>query len=90
VYSYKNGELVSLGNAWETCRYAAWSNMDLTLQICEGRFIYAAASRNSQGYGETGESFWLSYKGHKLRCVQGDHGQDLRRDRVVHLQAGGG
>ncbi|MBR3473705.1 MAG: S8 family serine peptidase [Oscillospiraceae bacterium] len=76
VYSYKNGELVSLGNAWETCRYAAWSNMDLTLQICEGRFIYAAASRNSQGYGETGESFWLSYKGHKLRCVQGDHGQE--------------
>ena len=77
LYSYRNGELVQLGNAWETCRYAAWSNMNLTLQVCEGRFLYAEASRTSEGYGETGESFWLSYsKSFKFKCMKGYRGQE--------------
>ena len=73
LYTYKNGEVVPLGNAWETCRYAAWSNMNLQLQVCEGRFLYAEAAKTSAGYGETGERFWLSYNGRRLRCAQGDH-----------------
>ena len=72
VYGFRNGELWELGNAWETCRFASWANMSLTLEVCEGRFLYAAAEKNSGSYGEMGERFWLRYDGAVLSSEPGD------------------
>ena len=44
--------------------------MSLTLEVCDGRFLYAAAEKNSGSYGEMGERFWLSWDGEKLDCRQ--------------------
>ena len=46
--------------------------MSLTLEVCEGRFLYAAAEKNSGSYGEMGERFWLRYDGAVLSSEPGD------------------
>ena len=72
VYGFRNGELWQLGNAWETCRFASWANMSLTLEVSEGRFLYAAAEKNSGSYGEMGERFRLRYDGDVLSSEPGE------------------
>ena len=72
LYGYQNGELRCLGNAWESCRFASWANMTLTLEICGGHDIYAAAEKSSASYGAMGERFWLSYDGAALSVQEGD------------------
>ena len=72
LYGFRNGELWELGNAWETCRFASWANMSLTLEICDGRFLYAAAEKNSGSYGEMGERFLLRYDGAVLSSEPGE------------------
>ena len=73
LYGFRDGEAVELGNAWDSCRFASWSNVSLTLEICEGRCLYAAAEKDSAGYGER---FWFSYDGESLHCEE----EDLRRE----------
>jgi subtilisin family serine protease len=85
LYGFRDGNLVSLGNAWDTCRYASWSNMSLSLEICDGKYVYAGARKNSEGYGETGEDFWLRYNGKSLNCT----GKDRRKadtERIVLIR----
>ena len=89
IYGFRDGSLVCLGNAWETCRFASWSNMSLSLEICQGKYVYAGAAKNSQGYGQMGEDFWLRYNGKSLNCVREDRRKDdgerivLIRDSVL-------
>ena len=82
LYGFRNGSLVSLGNAWETCRFASWSNMDLSLEICQGKYVYAGAEKDSAGYGETGEDFWLRFNGKSLNCVREDR-RKPEMERIV-------
>lgn len=81
LYGMKDGELTCLCNAWETCRFALWSNMSLTLEIQDGSHIFAAAEKQSAGYGQTGECFWISYNGRRISCVE----YDRRQKDAQHL-----
>lgn len=75
LYGMKDGQLTCLCNAWETCRFALWSNMSLTLEIQDGRHIFASAEKESAGYGQTGECFWIGYNGRRVSCVEFDRRQ---------------
>ena len=81
LYGMKDGELTCLCNAWETCRFALWSNMSLTLEIQDGSHIFAAAEKQSAGYGQTGECFWIGYNGRRISCVE----YDRRQKDAQHL-----
>ena len=85
IYGFRNGELWELGNAWETCRFASWANMSLTLEVCDGRFLYAAAEKNSGSYGEMGERFWLRYDGAVLSSEPGD-GRPESRETILLIE----
>ena len=85
IYGFRNGELWELGNAWETCRFASWANMSLTLEVCDGRFLYAAAEKNSGSYGEMGERFWLRYDGAVLSSEPGD-GRTESRETILLIE----
>ena len=69
IYGFRDGTATELGNAWESCRFASWSNVSLTLEICGGNCLYAAAEKDSAGYGER---FWLSFDGESLSCAEED------------------
>lgn len=81
LYGMKDGQLSCLCNAWETCRFALWSNMSLTLEIQDGRHIYASAEKESTGYGQTGECFWIGYNGRRVSVVE----YDRRQKDAEHL-----
>ena len=75
LYGMKDGQLSCLCNAWETCRFALWSNMSLTLEIQDGSHIFASAEKESAGYGQTGECFWIGYTGRRISVVEFDRRQ---------------
>ena len=74
--------VLRIADAWDSCRFASWSNVTLTLEVCDGRYVYASAEKSSAGYGESGERYWLSFDGRELSCTQ----EDLREsseERVI-------
>ena len=82
IYAYRGGEVLRIADAWDSCRFASWSNVTLTLEVCDGRYVYASAEKSSAGYGESGERYWLSFDGRELSCTQ----EDLRErseERVI-------
>jgi subtilisin len=72
LYTCRGGEAVCIADAWETCRFSSWSNVSLTLEVWDGKNIYASAEKSSAGYGESGDCFWLSWDGKELKCLEED------------------
>ena len=72
LYTCRGGEAVCIADAWETCRFSSWSNVSLTLEVWDGKSIYASAEKSSAGYGESGDCFWLSWDGTELKCLEED------------------
>ena len=72
LYTCRGGEAVCIADAWETCRFSSWSNVSLTLEVWDGKGIYASAEKSSAGYGESGDCFWLSWDGTELSCAEED------------------
>jgi subtilisin family serine protease len=82
IYAFRGGDVVRIADAWDTCRYASWSNVSLMLEVCDGRYVFASAAKSSTGYGESGDRYWLRFDGSQLRCTE----EDLRQryeDRVI-------
>lgn len=76
LYAWQNGELRQIADAWDTCRFSSWANAVLTLEIRDGKEIYAGVEKSSAGYGETGEHFLLRYDGSQVLCTQLDRGPE--------------
>ena len=76
LYGCRNGELCLLANSWENCRFSSWSNSRLSLEVWDGRNIFAAAQRSAAGVTVSGECFWLSFDGEEASILQ----EDLRPD----------
>ena len=72
LYGFRSGELLNLADAWDSCRFSSWSNVRLSLEIWDGRYLYAGAEKNSPGYGEAGDSFSIGYFGERLYCLARD------------------
>ena len=72
LYTFRGGDPVCIADAWETCRFSSWSNVSLTLEVWDGKNIYASAEKSSAGYGESGDCFWLSWDGTELSCAEED------------------
>lgn len=81
LYGYKNGELLSLADAWNSCRFSSWSNARLSLEVWDDRYLYAGAEKSSAGYGETEDSFSVGYFGKLLYCMD----RDLRPEKGERL-----
>ena len=73
LYGFREGEAVLLADSWNTCRFSSWSNVTLTLELWDGKALYAGAERSSAGYGDLGERFWLSFEDGRITCTTGDH-----------------